>query len=335
MHEALYYKKLKEDKVKCFLCPHECSVRNGGWGICKVRRNIDGILYAENYEKVCSVRFDPIEKKPLYHFYPGRYILSIGSVGCNMACRFCQNWEISQTKVGDYPYLEDLSIEEVISKAGSRDDNVGIAYTYNEPSVWYEYMLDIARDARDKNLKSVMITNGFINQEPLEQLLPLIDAFNVDLKSFDNDFYTRVTSSRLDPVLKSINKISGAGNHLELTHLVVTGLNDDVERFGDLVKWIVDETGPDTPLHISRYFPVYQLDHDATQVNTMLSFYEIAKESLHHVYLGNVTAGDGQDTYCPDCGQKVIERRGYSTYRTGLDTQGCCTKCHRCVIRFI
>lgn len=335
MHEALFYKQLTDKKVKCLLCPHHCSIRDGDRGICRVRTNMDGVLYSENYEKVCSVRFDPVEKKPFYHFFPGRYILSIGSVGCNLGCRFCQNWEISQTGVGEYPYLKEMTVPEAISKAEARDDSAGLAFTYNEPTVWYEYMLDIARAASEKGLRSTVITNGYINEAPLRQLMEYTHAFNVDLKSYDNDFYTRVTSSRRDPVLSTIKTIAKAGHHLELTHLVITGLNDSEEKFRDLVSWIVDETGIDTPLHISRYFPVYKLENPATSVTTMMKFFEIAKEKLNYVYLGNLLTDDGQNTYCPDCGQKVIERSGYATYRTGLDTKGCCSNCRRCIIRYL
>ncbi|MDT8394122.1 MAG: radical SAM protein, partial [Bacteroidales bacterium] len=187
--KAAYFSLEKDGLVRCRLCPHNCLLKPGKAGICRVRKNVDGTLISENYGKVCSLHADPIEKKPLYHFYPGRKILSVGSVGCNLHCSFCQNWEISQTSVQEYSFLRSYTSEEIVSQAVNEEENTGIAYTYNEPTVWFEFMRDTAGPARDAGMKNVMVTNGFINEEPLRELLPLIDAFSVDLKAFTESFY--------------------------------------------------------------------------------------------------------------------------------------------------
>lgn len=335
MHAASYYIKTENDKVKCTLCPHMCVISEGKSGICRVRKNVDGELITEVFGKACCLRFDPIEKKPLYHFYPGSMILSVGSVGCNLRCKFCQNWEISQTCAEDYPYLKPVSADEIIAMTAQRSDNVGIAYTYNEPTVWFEFMLDIAKKAKEKGLKNVAVTNGYINTTPLAELLECLDAFNVDLKAFSDDFYKRVTGARVQPVKDAILMIRRHNKHLELTHLVVTGLNDQPEQFEQMVKWIGGELGPDTPLHLSRYFPNFELENKATPMNRLLEFYDIATHYLHYVYIGNVAADKGATTYCPDCGSTVIERMGYSTYKKGLDAKGNCRKCGTSVIHFV
>lgn len=335
MHEALFYNRLGDDRVRCRLCPHECTINNGKLGSCQVRKNENAILYTENYGKVCSIRLDPIEKKPLYHFYPGSLILSIGTVGCNLHCKFCQNHEISQVSPEDYPYLKNYTPEDIVVLAKDYEDNAGIAYTYNEPTIWYEFMLDTAKLAQEKGLKNVAVTNGFINEKPLQELLPFIDAFNVDLKAFNEDFYTKNTSARLEPVKQTILNIKKAGKHLEITNLVITGLNDDESAFEKMVSWISSETGRETPLHISRYFPVYKMDNKATSVKTLQRFYEIASGQLDHVYLGNISTHEGQNTSCSSCGKTVIERNGYSTYKTGLTSAGHCKYCGHPLISFI
>jgi pyruvate formate lyase activating enzyme len=335
MHPAMYSVQLQDNKVKCTLCPHMCVLADGKLGICKVRKNENGTMVSEVFGKTCCLRFDPIEKKPLYHFYPGSVILSVGSVGCNLRCKFCQNWEISQTCAEDYPYLKPVSAEEILKMAKDRPDNAGIAYTYNEPVIWFEFMLDIAKKANAAGLRNAMISNGFINSGPLGELLEYMDAFNIDLKAFSDDFYKRVTNGRLQPVKDAVLMIKKHGRHLELTHLVVTGLNDDEKKFEEMVKWIGGELGPETPLHLSRYFPNFELENKATPLNKLLEFYELATHYLHYVYLGNVAVDEGRITTCPDCGNKLIERVGYSTYKKGLDSKGKCRKCGKQVINYI
>jgi pyruvate formate lyase activating enzyme len=211
--------------------------------------------------------------------------------------------------------------------AKERQDNIGIAYTYNEPIVWFEFMLDIAKKSKEAGLRNVMVSNGYINASPLAELLEYMDAFNIDLKAFTDDFYRRVTSARLKPVKDTILMIKKNNRHLELTHLVITGLNDDEAQFGKMVKWIGGELGPETPLHLSRYFPNFEMENKATPLTKLLQLYELATHYLHYVYLGNVAADEGRITTCPDCGAHLIDRIGYSTYKKGLDAAGKCRKC--------
>ncbi len=335
MKEAQYYTSLEDSLVHCSLCPHNCRIKPGKRGICKVRKNIDGKLFSETYSDICSVGFDPIEKKPLYHFYPGATIFSVGSIGCNLHCRFCQNWEISQSNCDEYEYMQSASPERVVDMAQSRYGNIGIAYTYNEPSVWYEYMLDIARPAKAAGLKNVMVSNGFINPEPLKELLDVMDAFSIDLKAFSDDFYKKLTNSRLQPVLDTLKIIRDSGKHLEVTNLVITHQNDDPEEFSEMINWIGRELGRETVLHISRYFPVYKLDEPMTAEQTLLDFYRIASEKLQYVYLGNLRSNLGQDTYCPSCKKKTIERSGYHTRVSALDNNGNCNRCGHHILTHI
>jgi len=329
--EASFYKNL-DGKVQCFLCPHDCIISDGKFGSCKVRKNENGKLYSMNYEQVCSMHFDPIEKKPLYHFHPGKTIFSVGSLGCNLHCKFCQNWEISQSGVEEFGYLKKAKPQEIVNLAKERRDNFGIAYTYNEPSVWYEYMYDIAEIASTSGLKNVMVTNGFINPEPLDQLLPFMDAFSVDLKAFNENFYKKFTSSKLEPVLNTLVRLKKSGIHFEITNLVITDTNDNPQEFKQMVDWIRNELGEDIVLHISRYFPTYKMTKEPTSPKTMQRFYEIASEKLNYVYLGNVRSSEGQDTFCKSCKVNVIERSGYFTEVRSIDTDGKCTHCNEKIL---
>lgn len=299
----------------------------GKRGICRVRKNRKGKLYSENYGKVCSLHFDPIEKKPLYHFSPGGIIFSIGSVGCNMACNFCQNHEISQTDVDSYPYLKNYSPAQILKIASQRHDNLGIAYTYNEPTVWYDFMLEIAQKAQHMGLKNVVVSNGFINEQPLREICSYIDAFNIDLKAFNENFYKKQTHSHLAPVKKSLKIIRQEGVHLEITNLVITGLNDKEREFREMVQWISQELGSETVLHLSRYFPRHKASHEPTPASVLLNFKQIAEEFLDYVYLGNIVTGKNQNTYCKHCGKLLVKRDGYATRNTGATTGGKCRKC--------
>ncbi|MCK5823346.1 MAG: AmmeMemoRadiSam system radical SAM enzyme [Bacteroidales bacterium] len=332
MKEALFFEKLSNNKVKCTLCPHNCIISDGNRGVCRVRINNKGVLYSEVYDKISSISNDPIEKKPLYHFYPGRNILSVGSVGCNLQCEFCQNWEISQTSVSDYHYIRNISSEEILQLALKDKNNIGIAYTYNEPIVWFEFMQEIAKIAKKKNLKNVMVTNGYINRKPLEMILPYIDAFSIDLKAFTEDFYKKITSSHLQPVKDNLKFLSKRNKHIELTNLVIPTLNDDVEVFEDMVKWIANELGENTVLHISRYFPMYQLKIESTPVDKLLELFEIAKKHLNYVYLGNASINDGENTICNNCGKTVIIRQRYLVQTNGIDKMGKCKYCGNKVV---
>lgn len=324
---ARYYIKEDEEKIRCLLCPHECVLKTGQTGICKVRRNEDGALFSNNYGKVCSLHLDPIEKKPLYHFLPARNILSVGTVGCNLHCRFCQNYEISQTTVKEYPYLKDYAPSTIVSLATGEENNAGIAFTYNEPTVWYEFMYDIAEPAYHAGLKNVMVSNGYINKDPLQELISVINAFSIDLKSFSEAFYKHLTSSSLQPVLDTLKTVRKSGRHLEITNLLIPDENDNEAEFRKMMEWIKVELGEDTVLHISRFFPTYKLVHNATPENLLLKFHDIASEYLNYVYLGNINADKGRDTNCPSCGHQLIKRIGYNTEITGLNNDATCIGC--------
>jgi pyruvate formate lyase activating enzyme len=331
MKEASFYSVI-DGKVKCNLCPHNCAIHDGNRGICRVRKNEGGKLFSESYGQICSMNFDPIEKKPLYHFFPGSIIFSAGGLGCNLHCKFCQNWEISQTGTEEFGSLRAVTPEELIGKALSRSNNIGIAYTYNEPTVWYEFMLETAKLAQKEGLKNVMVTNGFINPEPLEALFPFMDAFSVDLKAFTEEFYKTITASRLEPVLAALKMIRKSGRHLEITNLVITDTNDDEKEFTEMVDWIASELGKQTVLHISRYFPMFKMDKEATSHAKLKTLFGVAVEKLDYVYLGNLMSGEGQNTFCPGCKTEVIERIGYDTRITGMDGEGRCRKCRQQVI---
>jgi len=327
MKSALFCKKLDDSKVQCLLCPHNCILTDGKLGICGVRRNRKGELYNETYEKVSSIHFDPIEKKPLYHFLPGKIILSIGSIGCNLKCSFCQNCEISQTTVDDFRWLRHYPVDEIMNIATDKPGNTGISYTYNEPTINYEYMLEIATRIKEKNMYNTMVSNGFINPEPLKKLMPFMDAFNIDLKAFTEEFYKKYSKAKLQPVLETLELLHQYGKHLEITNLVIPTLNDDPLIFRKMIDWICQELGEYTVLHLSRYFPHYKMKIPSTPVTTLDRLFNIAKEKLHYVYLGNVSGSEGQNTYCPSCHHLLISRFGYYTSKTGLTDNGKCKKC--------
>jgi pyruvate formate lyase activating enzyme len=323
---ALYFEK--QDKgIICTLCPHHCLIQEGKTGICKVRRNVGDQLIAETYGKLSAINFDPIEKKPLYHFHPGKMILSLGSIGCNMKCQCCQNWQISQSAAFDLTGKGTTDPADLILMARSRKQNIGIAYTYNEPTVWFEFMLDTAKLVHDARLKNVMVSNGYLAVEPLQELIPCMDAFNIDLKSFSEEFYRKHTGGRLDPVLQTLKEIRRAGRHLEVTYLVIPSLNDGEDQFRDMVGWIKLELGNNTVLHLSRYHPAYKMNIEPTTRESLEGFYNIAREKLHYVYVGNLPSRDFQDTFCTHCGRKVIARSGYEVDIVLLTSGGACRGC--------
>ncbi|MDO8436464.1 MAG: AmmeMemoRadiSam system radical SAM enzyme [bacterium] len=283
MKEALYYEKLEGKKVHCRLCPNECIIADGKIGACGVRINDGGSLSTLVYGRMTSMALDPIEKKPLYHYHPGEYILSVGTKGCNFHCSFCQNWQISQDLGAP---TDEITPDEIVGKAREAR-SFGIAYTYNEPFIWFEFVLDTARLAREKGLENVLVTNGYVNLEPLEELLPFIDAMNIDLKSIDEAFYRNICKGSLGPVLEVIKR-SARSCHIELTNLVIPGLNDSEESAARLVDWVCDNLGPEVPLHFSRYFPCYQMRIPSTPIETMKRIEAIAKKRLRYVYMGNM-----------------------------------------------
>ena len=295
MQEARFYSRFEGAKVKCGLCPHHCSLPPGHSGLCRVRKNVDGRLMTLAYGKVSGLHMDPIEKKPLYRFFPGSRILSLGSYGCNFRCPWCQNASISQCVPGDLPDRpaedqEDDSLTEPsdIVAMARQQGSVGVAYTYNEPAVWFEYMMDVATMVRHDGMQNVVVSNGYINPGPLKELLEVADAFNIDLKSFDPEFYGRFTNGQLQPVLDTLKAIAREGRHLEVTFLVIPGLNDDPDQFEEMVSWIAEHPGRDTALHINRYFPAWNFSNPSTPIETLQAMQSIAGKYLNHIYLGNV-----------------------------------------------
>lgn len=283
LKDALYYEK-KNGKIDCLLCPHHCSIGPEQFGRCSVRTNEDGVLKTINYGEITALALDPIEKKPLFHFHPGKNILSVGTFGCNFSCDFCQNYSIAQFKSQSY----FMSSDELIAKCLEAENNIGLAFTYNEPTIWYEYVYDTAKLLKEKHpkMKVVIVTNGFINPEPLEQLLPYVDAMNIDLKAFQEDYYQKTCGGSLAPVLKTI-EIASKSCHVEVTSLLVSGLNDSREEV-EKISHFIASIDKDIPLHLSRYFPTYKMDRPATDIDLMKDRFKIAKECLNYVYLGNV-----------------------------------------------
>ncbi len=315
---AQFYQTREDGKLQCTLCPHFCTPDESKAGKCGVRRNVNGELISETYRKVSAVHYDPIEKKPLYHFYPGSTILSVGSIGCNLNCSFCQNCEISTADVSRFPGFKEYSAEDLVHMGIDYQGNIGIAFTYNEPTMSYEYIIEVARLASSMGLKTAMVSNGFINPDPLIRLLPFIDAYNVDLKAFRDDFYIEQTNSRLAPVMETLRILKQAGKHFEITNLVIPGLNDDPGIFTEMIDWIAGELGECTPLHLSRYFPHHKMTRKATPAETLQDLYGIARNKLHYVYLGNMSSAEGQNTYCPNCSELLISRNGYQTEIVGI-----------------
>lgn len=316
MRRALFFQK-EGDRVICNLCPHRCNIAKGKTGICRQRRNVDGILIAEGYGNISSIALDPIEKKPLYHFYPGSQILSIGGLWCNLNCKFCQNWHIAHEK----QFTRYVPPEDIVDKAIELG-SIGIAFTYNEPVIWYEYVYDTAKLARKKGLKNVLVTNGFINREPLEGLLPYIDAVNIDVKAFNDEFYREICAGALSPVKDAV-EISASVCHVEITTLIIGGLNDNPNEIETLAKWL-SKIDDNIPLHLSRYYPNYKLDIPATPRETLLSLRSTAQQYLPFVYVGNLMGVDN-NTYCRECGNLLIER-GFETHIRGI-RGGKCSNC--------
>ena len=314
--------------VQCALCPHRCIIADGDRGRCRVREHRRGRLYSLVYGNPAAVNVDPIEKKPFYHFLPGASAFSIGTAGCNLRCLYCQNWSLSQVPPEE-TQATDLPPEGVVSSARQSSAPV-IAFTYSEPTVFYEYVLATARLAREAGLRSVVVSAGFINPEPLRELCGAVDAIKVDLKGFSDAFYRKVCSAELAPVLRAIETIQEMGVHLEIVNLVVPTLNDDLEQLRMLSRWVARTLSPDVPLHFSRFYAQYRLlNLPPTPVETLERARQAAlDEGLRYVYLGNVPGHAADNTYCPTCGQPVILRQGFSVLEYHLDA-GNCAYCGR------
>ncbi len=310
--------------VQCELCPHTCTIADGRSGICMVRTNRSGILYADTYARVASIALDPIEKKPLYHFRPGTEILSLGTIGCNFKCSFCQNWTLSQ---GTDTPLQYLPPEQVIALCRKHAVHA-IAFTYNEPSIWLEYIIDTGKRARENGIALVLVSNGFLNEQPLTDALPYIDAVNIDVKSFTNTFYRRECRGTLDPVLRSVEQIVQSNTHIELTQLIIPGVNDSLNIINEFIDWVA-ALSTDIPVHFSRFHPQYKMSEKSiTPESTLMTIFNTARKKLRYVYLGNMHTNQGTTTRCPHCGAVLIIRNGYRTDIQNLTHDGKCSQCH-------
>jgi pyruvate formate lyase activating enzyme len=324
--EARFYEKLPGKKIKCQLCPRECVIDDKERGYCGVRENSGGVYYTLVHSRPCSLGVDPIEKKPLFHFYPGTLAFSLATAGCNVNCKFCQNWEISQVRP-EQVRSRNLPPGEVTMLARTYSCR-SIAYTYSEPVIFYEYMSDIARAGRLEGVKSVVITNGFIRPDPLRQLCSEVDAIKVDLKGFSEKFYREVVSGELKPVLDALVTIRKQGTWLEIVYLVVPTLNDSDEELRGVCRWIKGELGPDTPMHFSRFHPEYLLKAlPPTPVKTLERAKALAEaEGLRYVYIGNVPEHPAENTYCPSCRAVIVQREGFTVTRMDIK-KNACPKC--------
>ena len=306
--EALFYKKEKGEIVQCLLCPRECIIHDGKRGFCRNRKNRDGTLYTLVYGRPAVVDIGPIEKAPLYHFIPGHFRLCVTCASCNLRCKHCQNWHLSQ-KSPEEMDSHYYSPEEIVTQA-KKQGLFSISFTYTEPTVYYEYLYDISILAKQAGMKTSIVSNGYINREPLLKLLTVLDAVKIDLKGFSEEFYKEVCSASLKPVLESLQTVKKGNVWLEIVNLVIPTLNDDPKMIDDMCRWIKENLGVDTPLHFTRFHPDYKLTHlSPTPVSTLESAYEIAKKNgLRYVYIGNVPGHIYNSTYCPSCGRNVISR---------------------------
>ncbi len=327
MKEAMLYEREEDQRVRCELCAHRCLIAEGRSGICQVRENRAGTLYTLVYGRAIARHVDPVEKKPLYHFHPGSASYSVAAPGCNFRCKWCQNADISQLPrvQSDLPGMP-LPPEEIVSDA-ERLACRSIAYTYTEPTIFYEYAYDTARLAADTGIANVFVTNGYMTSEMLDQFHPLLDAANIDLKAFRDETYRRYVGARLQPVLDSLRKVRQLGIWLEVTTLVIPGINDSPEELRDTVEFIVSELGPDTPWHVSAFHPAYEMRHvSSTPIEKLQQAAEIGKEEgLEFVYLGNVPGES--NTYCSECGELLIRRVFYAITANKIDADSRCPEC--------
>lgn len=325
MKEALFYQKLEDQKVKCELCPHYCSISEGKRGICGVRENREGTLYSLVYGKVISSHVDPIEKKPLFHFLPGSYSYSIATVGCNFRCDFCQNWEISQMP-REYKTIagEDWTPEEVVEEAIGNDCQ-SISYTYTEPTIYFEFAYDCAKLAKEKGLKNNFVTSGFMNPPVVEMVSPYLDAANVDLKSFREDYYHKICGGRLAPVLEVLKLMKKLKIWVEVTTLVIPGLNDSNEELTQIANFIKNDLGDETPWHVSAFFPHYKmLDRPPTSGEALIRARNIGLDiGLKYVYAGNIPIPGTEDTYCSRCKRALIVRSGFMILKNEVKDKKC------------
>jgi pyruvate formate lyase activating enzyme len=313
MQEALLYEKLEKNRVRCNLCAHRCVIADGKKGVCQVRENKGGALFSLVYGRAISQGVDPVEKKPLYHFYPGSLVYSFATPGCNFRCQWCQNWQISQMpREQDLISGQEVSPDQIINNAMD-SGTCSVAYTYTEPTVFFEYAYQTAMLAHLAGLANIFVTNGYMSPEMLEMFHPYLDAVNVDLKSFRKETYYRFIGAGLNPVLDNLKFMKQLGIWVEVTTLVIPGLNDDSAELRDIARFIALELGSDTPWHLSRFFPGYKMsDHPPTPIKTLQLAQQIGfEEGLYYVYVGNTPDDKHRNTFCPECGHMLIRRQGY------------------------
>jgi len=311
MKRASFYQKIGEKIVRCELCPHFCTIMENELGRCKARKNIDGVLYALSYEKPVAIHLDYVEKKPFYHFLPGTQSFSIGMAGCNLSCKHCQNWEISQKGPEEIP-APNIKSKDIIEKTLNYKCP-SISYTYTEPLVSLEYIIEIAKLAKKQNIKNAIVSNGFINPEPLEKLCKYIDAANIDLKCINDMFYRDICGARLQPVLDTLKILKEKNVWIEITNLIIPALNDKSIEIKKLINWVKENLGKNIPLHFSAFYPCYNLaDSPPTPLKTLQKARKLAlKEGLYYVYTGNLPDAEGSTTYCKNCHKPLLKRQSY------------------------
>lgn len=325
--EALLWGRVKDNKVKCSLCHRRCIISEGRRGYCRVRENRDGRLYTLNFALASSASPDPIEKKPLFHFYPGTNVFSLGTVSCNFRCLHCQNYTISQTPLDEAKeYLVAYSPEKAVALAKDCGCS-GIAWTYNEPTIWFEYTLESAKLAKGHGLYTVYVTNGYFTGEALDLIAPYLDAANIDVKGFDKKVYKEVSGAKLQPVLDTVENCARKGIHIELTYLVIPGKNDEKEEFKDFADWVAG-ISEDIPVHFTRFHPDYKmLGYTPTPIETLEVARETGLKVLNYVYSGNVVGHEGENTYCPSCSEMLIKRWGFTIQHLDLTDEDRCPSC--------
>ncbi len=328
LHEAEFYEKLEGDEVHCLLCPRFCKIQPGTLGNCKSRKNIDGKLFALGYNRFTSVHADPIEKKPIYHFKPGTSTMSFGTAGCNLHCDMCQNWSISQVSAESNNMI-NITSKQAIEKVRNYNCDT-IAYTYNEPLINFEWIKDTGKLAHENNIDNVLVSNGLINKEPLSELFGIIDAVNIDIKAFNQDFYGKVTHfPGLEQIKENVLFMFSEGIHIELTMLLIPGYNDNREEIKQFAEWVLNSMNNKVPIHFSRFYPHYKMqDVPPTPVETVLEASRIAEAvGMKYVYTGNLPYSEINSTLCQNCGVTLVERAGYTIKKKNLGKDASCKKC--------
>lgn len=327
--EAYLYSKLGDGKVQCRLCPRGCTIKENGVGFCKVRKNIGGILYAQSYEKATHITIEKIETEAVFHYSPGEKILSLGNFGCNLDCDYCQNWKYSQYQYTSPDFINEYTSKQVIDTAIKNNIDI-LSWTYNDPSVWFEFVIDTAIEARKHGLRNLFKSAFFLSQEAVQELCKVIDVFAISIKAMDEDYYKKFTKGWLKPVLDNTKIVHQSGIHYEVSNLVVTGLTNNDNNYDKMINFIHSDLSPNTPIHFTRFHPDYKyMQYEKTPVtDVMAARHRAMKSGLRYAYIGNAFGGEGLNTYCPQCGELLVERFGLHTYiKDSLGENGQCLKC--------